>query len=530
MTGSDSKTFQSNIDTEKVTVKDGDGNNVTKNYKITGVPGTITIVVPQKTNVPLTVTAKSGSWVYDGTSHTLYEYEVSGLVDGDVIEKATFKATAKITNVGTQANEIEGVVIKSSAGAAVAGNKYSITYKPGTLTVTKFHITLTAESASKDYDGTALVNKNVKATALANSSHKLSAGFEIKDSNGNTIKNSPVNVGTYTKKITNVVITDGSNDVTANYDVTTVDGTLTILAAGSSSTDTPGTAYHGGTYTLRSDAAYKDFQKLLIDGNEVNPSNYTVKEGSTVITLKSSYVDTLRPGTHTYSIVSTSSTKSGTFIVSNRVRTGDESHIGLWIVLLFAAAIAIAIVLFTFRKMKQKEAAMKARIKNARPAVKEIQVPEREDEPAAAKDPDGDVKIYAAEGLDVDELLGVDEPSEASEEDDPTKELMKGFSLDLDLFRDDAAEVGTAAEAAESIEDADSADSVEEPEDHGNSEETYAGAHEIRENAEEDIDTTTDAIESNDEAPDHVEEATDDAENAEEIDVENIIKEFRHDD
>ncbi len=443
VTGSDTKSFQSNIDTSKVTVKDSDGKDVSKNYKITGVAGTITIVVPQKTNVPLTVTAKSGSWVYDGTGHTLYEYEVNGLVDGDKVEKVTFKASAKITNVGTQANEIEGVVIKSSSGAAVAGTKYSITYKPGTLTVTKFPITLTAESASKDYDGTALVNKNVKATALANSSHKLSAGFEIKDSNGNTIKNSPVNVGTYTKKITNVVITDGSNDVTANYDVTTVDGTLTILAAGSSSTDTPGTAYHGGTYTLRSDAAYKDFQKLLIDGNEVSPSNYTVKEGSTVITLKSSYVDTLRPGTHTYSIVSTSSTKSGTFVVSNRVKTGDESHLLLWIVLLIAAAIAITIVLLYFRKMKQKEAAMAVAKKKSRPAVKEIPVLKTEQEEKPATDPEDDVKIYAAEGLNMDELLGADEPAiepveVPEEDDDPTKDLMKDFELDLDLFKDSA--------------------------------------------------------------------------------------------
>ena len=125
-------------------------------------------------------------------------------------------------------NEIQSVVIKSANGAAVDSSKYSIKYVPGKLTVSKFPLTLTAVSDEKVYDGKALNNKNVKASALANSSHKLSADYEVDDKNANSIKTGPVDVGVYTKKVGNVKITAGSQDVTQNYEITTVDGTLTI--------------------------------------------------------------------------------------------------------------------------------------------------------------------------------------------------------------------------------------------------------------------------------------------------------------
>ena len=56
-------------------------------------------------------------------------------------------------------NEIQSVVIKSANGAAVDSGKYSIRYVPGTLTVSKFPLTLTAVSDEKVYDGKALNNK-----------------------------------------------------------------------------------------------------------------------------------------------------------------------------------------------------------------------------------------------------------------------------------------------------------------------------------------------------------------------------------
>lgn len=77
----------------------------------------------------------------------------------------------------------------------------------GSLTVNKFAITLTAVSASKTYDGTALISKTVETSKLANTEHSLSCTLKIVDSDGNEIV--PVEAGTYYKKITDVVIKDG---------------------------------------------------------------------------------------------------------------------------------------------------------------------------------------------------------------------------------------------------------------------------------------------------------------------------------
>ena len=272
VTGRGTSTFATGIDLNQLRVVDANGTDVTRNYNIRTVAGTITInaAAAQRSNLNLSITAKSATFAYDGTEHKLEEYTASGLVDGDVISKVTFKPSSVITNVGTQANEIQSVVILSSTGAAVNNSKYNINYYSGTLTVTKFPLTLTAVSDEKVYDGKALNNKNVKSSALANSSHKLSADYEVFDSNGNTIKNGPVDAGVYTKRVSNIKILSGATDVTANYDITTVDGTLKITdASGASSRATSTTAYYGNTFTIRSDAPYSEFQYLMVDGQKV---------------------------------------------------------------------------------------------------------------------------------------------------------------------------------------------------------------------------------------------------------------------
>ena len=369
--GSGKTGFQTWIDESRLQVLDASNNDVTANYAVHTVEGYITVNIQnastntntgtgtQAQRVNITVTAKSGSFVYDGAAHTLNgtgDFTVSGLVDGDVVDKVTFKSTSTITNVGTQPNEIQSVVIKSAAGAAVDSSKYNVTYVPGKLTVTKFPLTLTAVSDSKVYDGQALNNKSVKSGALASADHKLSADYEVYDSNGNSIKNGPVDVGVYVKKVTNVKITSGSQDVTSNYDITTEDGTLTIrTASGSTSANTvTDTAYYGNTYTIRSEKPYSEFQYLVIDGQRVDSENYTVREGSTIITLKAAYIQNLKTGSHNYSIVSTSGQSDGSFTVSKAPKTSDGTTSVLWIVLLVAVVLLALVAWFFLRRGPKK--------------------------------------------------------------------------------------------------------------------------------------------------------------------------------
>ena len=319
VTGSGTDTFATDIDLNQLRVVNANGEDVTDNYNIRTVNGSITINTinsAQQNNHTLSLTAKSGSFTYDGTEHSLTEYAVRGLVDGDVVDRVTFKSSSALIDAGTRANEIQSVVIKSSDGSIVDNRKYNINYYSGVLTVTKAPLTLTAVSDEKIYDGKALNNKNVKATTLANSNHTLSADYEVFDSNGNSVKNGPVDLGVYTKKVTNVKITSGNTDVTDNYDIKLVDGTLKITgSSGESSRATATTAYYGNTFTIRSDARYSEFEYLLIDGQKVSTDNYTVEEGSTIITLKSSYIQSLKKGEHNYTIVSSSKQVEGSFTV-----------------------------------------------------------------------------------------------------------------------------------------------------------------------------------------------------------------------
>lgn len=98
--------------------------------------------------------------------------------------------------------------------------------------------------------------------------------------------------------------------------------------------------------TFRSNAAFGDFIRAQLDGKTLDETNYTVREGSTVVTLKADYVATLSVGEHTIGIVSKSGTAATTFTVKAKAtvdddtkssQTGDNSHVWLWFALLFVS-------------------------------------------------------------------------------------------------------------------------------------------------------------------------------------------------
>ena len=255
--GSGSETFTTSIDLNALRVVDTNNANldVTANYDIKTVDGKLTIKVKAQTGVPVAVTTKDQSWNYDGAAHApdQSQYNISGLLDGDV---ATVSLKLKqgegqvdsVTNAGSY-SIIPVVTIKTKDGAAVAPDKYSITATNGTLTVKKLDITLEAVSDSKAYDGKALVNDKVKAPSLP-SGLKYQVKLNIFDAKGNLIKNGAKEVGTYTKKITEVHVLDANGtDVSANFNIKTVDGKLTITSSSMSDSNNPktGDEYQGSS-------------------------------------------------------------------------------------------------------------------------------------------------------------------------------------------------------------------------------------------------------------------------------------------
>ena len=70
---------------------------------------------------------------------------------------------------------------------------------------------------------------------------------------------------------------------------------------------------------FRSEADVNNFQNVKIDGQVVTSNNYTITSGSTVVTLKKSYLATLSNGNHEIEIVSSTGTAQATFEVMHEI-------------------------------------------------------------------------------------------------------------------------------------------------------------------------------------------------------------------
>ncbi len=79
-----------------------------------------------------------------------------------------------------------------------------------------------------------------------------------------------------------------------------------------------------GTLAIRGDGEIAKFQSVKVDGNVIDSSNYTVTEGSTIITLKADYLKTLSEGSHTFELVWTDGSASTNFTVT--ANTSDDKN------------------------------------------------------------------------------------------------------------------------------------------------------------------------------------------------------------
>lgn len=75
--------------------------------------------------------------------------------------------------------------------------------------------------------------------------------------------------------------------------------------------------------TFRSSAPLNEFVAVLVDGVIVDPSNYDVSEGSTIVRLKQSFLDTLSKGSHTIAIQSIGGTATANFSVTASSNSGN---------------------------------------------------------------------------------------------------------------------------------------------------------------------------------------------------------------
>ena len=305
------------------------------NYEVAKTEGTLTVTQNEKA---ITVTANSNSWEYDGQAHSDGGYtvnydgvdykveagETATLPTGDVVKA---KITKTVTNVSDSAagnNTIDELTIVNAAGEDTKGQYKTVTLIPGTLTITKRgageeKVKITAADNTVEYDGQ-------PHGAKLNAANQIEVGTSFTVTNlaeGHSVKTlaiegSETDAGVYADKLVpgKAVIVDGNGvEVTANYDITYVPGTLTIIKRGAGDMKVVLTAadntvvYDGQSHGAKLNAAgeielgtsyttarlvdghYVDETTLDITGSQMNVGVYeeelkpAVKAGATRIVI-----------------------------------------------------------------------------------------------------------------------------------------------------------------------------------------------------------------------------------------------------
>lgn len=108
------------------------------------------------------------------------------------------------------------------------------------------------------------------------------------------------------------------------------------------------------TLSFTADGDIRKFDGIKVDGKLLAEKSYTVASGSTVVTLKKAFLQTLGLGKHTVTILFEDGQADATFQISNTLdtsnpETGDSFPMGLWITVLTLSS-AAGIGILAFRK------------------------------------------------------------------------------------------------------------------------------------------------------------------------------------
>ncbi|RAI97833.1 hypothetical protein LX64_04881, partial [Chitinophaga skermanii] len=216
------------------------GGLTSPNYTINFNNGTLQI-----TPATLTITATNATKVYDGIAYN----------GGNGVTYAGFVGTEDETVLGGTL-----VYMGTSQGAVNAGNyiitpsgytssNYNITYTNGTLDISKAGLSITADNASKNYDGQVYTGFTANYTGFQNGETAANLTGSLSFTGNAT---TAVNVGTYT--------VTPSGYTSTNYDITYNNGSLVISPVNLTVTATDATkSYDGIAYTGGNGVTYTGF-------------------------------------------------------------------------------------------------------------------------------------------------------------------------------------------------------------------------------------------------------------------------------
>lgn len=309
-----------------------DANGVVK-YTLTGtgvagntvtLPVTISSTNYEDTtvNIVITLTEKDDQAPLTITSNTTLVYGQKltlGTTGGSGTGAVTYRI-AEAGGTGEATIDADGILIPVRVGtvtiiAAKAGDAdyNEVTSKPFVITITK-----------------ALPTGEPKYTVITTAGRTLAdAGLTLTGSNLNPadgtlewIDDAGKELSDNTKVEVNKAYKWRFTPTDTNYNILTGEITpypVYSIIDGANSSWTQNT---DGTLAIRGNGEFTKFQRVKVDGTVIDASNYTVTEGSTIITFKADYLKTLSEGSHTFELVWTDGSASTSFTVAKN--TSDD--------------------------------------------------------------------------------------------------------------------------------------------------------------------------------------------------------------
>ena len=299
------------------------------------------------------------------------------------------KYAVTVTNGSGSGQYAQGETVTITASVAPSGQQFkeweivsgNITLASSTSEITSFTMPAEEVSVKAIYEAVPVTEYSITATVGANGTIspsgavKVTAGgsqtFTISPSSGyviDTLKVDGIEVTAATSYTFSDVNTNHTIEVTFKQEsqtpgvtapsTTTQPGNSALHTVTGNATPDPEsvdydildgansswTQNSDGSLSIRGSGAFSKFVGVKVDGTPVDGKNYTVKEGSTIITLKADYLNTLSVGTHTFKILWTDGSASTTFALKadtsedgnqngDAPKTGDDTPIA-WMFML----------------------------------------------------------------------------------------------------------------------------------------------------------------------------------------------------
>ena len=188
--------------------------DVSANYDVSYSFGTISI-----SKRSLSLSTPSESVIYSGANQILEMLDVTSgdLAYGDKI-KVIGGTVAK--NVGTYKNDIE-FIIENGSDEDVTEN-YELDVTLGEITIIRRPITIKTGTSIFTYDGTDLTDQSYEILG----EYGIASGDRVHILSSTTVKNVTDSVE---NKFTYIMESESGDDVTANYEITVIKGTLSVI-------------------------------------------------------------------------------------------------------------------------------------------------------------------------------------------------------------------------------------------------------------------------------------------------------------